>query len=38
MPMGLLRVAPNYAFERTAKQQRNVRRHHAAAQRERYAP
>ena len=28
-------VPPNYALERTAKQQRNLRRHRAAAQRER---
>ena len=30
-----LQSSSNYAFERTAKQQRNVRRDHAAAQRER---
>jgi hypothetical protein len=32
---GSIMRQPNYAFERTAKQQRNVWRHRAAAQRER---
>ena len=32
---GSIMRQPNYAFERTAKQQRNDRRHRAAAQRER---